>query len=76
MKVVVNPKNNLKNNLTATVQGKNSVLVNQSVRRLSDMADVDLTGLEDGSLLIYSTASEKFEASRLLEKQNINGGHF
>lgn len=65
MKVVVNPKN--------------SVLVNQSgqmIRRLSDLADVDLTGLEDGSLLIYSTTSEKFEASRLLEKQNINGGHF
>lgn len=75
MKVVVNPKNNL----TATVQGKNSVLVNQSgqvIRRLGDLADVDLTGLEDGSLLIYSTTSEKFEASRLLEKQNINGGHF
>lgn len=75
MKVVVNPKNNL----TATVQGKNSVLVNQSgqvIRRLSDLADVNLTGLEDGSLLIYSTTSEKFEALRLLEKQNINGGHF
>ena len=75
MKVVVNPKNNL----TATVQGKNSVIVNQSgqvIRRLSDLADVDLTGLEDGSLLIYNATSKKFEASRLLENQNINGGHF
>jgi len=75
MKVVVNPKNNL----TATVQGKNSVLVNQSgqvIRRLSDLVDVDLSGLEDGSLLIYSAATEKFVASRELEKQNINGGHF
>lgn len=75
MKVVVNPKNNL----TATVQGKNSVLVNQSgqvIRRLSDMADVDLSGLEDGSLLIYNTTTEKFEALTILEKQNINGGHF
>ena len=74
MKVVVNPKNNL----TATVQGKNSVLVNQSgqVRRLADLIDVDLTGLEDGSLLIYNATSEKLEASILLEKQNINGGHF
>jgi hypothetical protein len=74
MKVVVNPKNNL----TATVQGKNSVLVNQSgqVRRIADLIDVDLMGLEDGSLLIYNATSEKFEASILLEKQNINGGHF
>jgi hypothetical protein len=66
MKVVVNPKNNL------------SVLVNQSrqVRRIADLIDVDLMGLEDGSLLIYNATSEKFEASILLEKQNINGGHF
>lgn len=65
MKVVVSPKS--------------TVLVNQSghvVRRLSNLADVDLSGLEDGSLLIYSATSEKFEASRLLENQNINGGHF
>ena len=75
MKIVVNPKNNL----TATVQGKNSVLVNQSgqvIRKLGDLADVDLSGLEDGFLLIYSAASGKFEASRDLEQQNINGGHF
>jgi hypothetical protein len=66
MKVVVNPKNNL------------SVLVNQSrqVRRIADLIDVDLMGLEDGSLLIYNATSEKFEASILLEKQNINGGNF
>jgi hypothetical protein len=43
---------------------------------LSDLADVDLSDLQDGSLLIYSSTSEKFEASILLEKQNINGGHF
>lgn len=75
MKVVVNPKNTL----TARVQGKSSVLVDQSgqvIRRLGDLADVDLSDLQDGSLLIYSAASEKFEASILLEKQNINGGNF
>lgn len=55
-------------------------MVNQSglvaVRKLSDLVDVDISAREDGSLLIYDEAQEKFVASRLLEKQNINGGHF
>lgn len=75
MKVVINPRNNL----SATVQGKTSVIVNQSgqmIRKLSDLADVDLSGLEDGALLIYNATTEKFVASKELEKQNINGGHF
>lgn len=75
MKVVVNPRNNL----SATVQGKTSVIVNQSgqvIRQLSDLTDVDLSGLVDGALLIYNATTEKFVASRELEMQNINGGHF
>lgn len=65
--------------LSVKVKKKPKVFVNQSglvVRRLSDLGDVDVNTKEDGSLLIYDVAQEKFVASRLLDKQEINGGHF
>lgn len=66
--------------LTVTVKPKQTVMVNQSgviaVRKLSDLTDVDVSSRRDGSLLIYDEIEEKFVASTLLEKQNINGGHF
>jgi hypothetical protein len=40
------------------------------------LADVNIDAKEDGSLLIYDEQQEKFVASRLLDKQEINGGHF
>lgn len=55
------------------------ILINQSdttLKNLGDLSDVDLNNLEDGSLLIYSTSTQKFVASRLLEKQEIDGGEF
>jgi peptidyl-tRNA hydrolase len=65
--------------ITVKVKKKPKVFVNQSglvVRRLSDLGDVDLSTKEDGSLLIYDEQQEQFVASRLLDKQEINGGHF
>lgn len=65
--------------ISVKIKKKPKVFVNQSglvVRRLSDLSDVDLGPNEDGSLLIYDEQQEKFVASRLLEKQEINGGHF
>lgn len=68
------------NKLKVMVNPKKTVLVNQSgviaVRKLSDLLDVDVSAKEDGSLLIYDVNQEKFVASRLLDKQEINGGHF
>jgi len=43
---------------------------------LSLLNDVDVTDLENGSLLIYNTGSSKWEANTLLEEQEINGGSF
>lgn len=65
--------------ISVKVKKKPKVFVNQSglvVRRLSDLYDVDLSTKEDGSLLIYNETQEQFVASRLLDKQQINGGHF
>ena len=55
------------------------VLINQSgliIRKLDNLSDVDIAAKEDGSLLIYDEQQEKFVASRLLDKQEIDGGHF
>jgi peptidyl-tRNA hydrolase len=65
--------------ISVKVKKKPKVFVNQSglvVRRLSDLGDVDIAAKEDGSLLIYDETQEQFVASRLLDKQEINGGHF
>lgn len=66
--------------ISVTVKPKQTVLVNQSsliaAKRLSDLLDVDVSNKQDGSLLIYDENEQKFLASTLLEKQNINGGHF
>lgn len=66
--------------ISVTVKPKQTVLVNQSsliaAKRLSDLLDVDVSTKQDGSLLIYDENEQKFLASTLLEKQNINGGHF
>lgn len=66
--------------ISVTVKPKQTVLVNQSglisAKKLSDLTDVDVSTKSDGSLLIYDENEQKFLASTLLEKQNINGGHF
>lgn len=66
--------------INVVVGQQKKVLVNQSsliaARRLSDLLDVDVSGQADGSLLIYDEEQRKYLASTLLEKQNINGGHF
>ena len=66
--------------INVVVGQQKKVLVNQSgliaARRLSDLLDVDVSGQTDGALLIYDEEQKKYLASTLLEKQNINGGHF
>jgi hypothetical protein len=43
---------------------------------LSDITDVDATAKENGSVLVYKTFTSKWTATRLLEDQEMNGGHF
>ena len=68
------------NRISVVVKPKKTVLVNQSgviaVRKLGDLTDVDVSTKEDGSLLIYDETQDKFIASKLLEKQTLNGGNF
>lgn len=58
---------------------RTKVVVNQSnfvIRRFKDLADVDTTGKVTGSILIYNEVTDKFEASTLLNNQEVNGGRF
>ncbi len=43
---------------------------------IENMADVDLTGLTDGALLIYRNNTARWTASTLLDKQSMEGGEF
>lgn len=43
---------------------------------LNDVTDVDTTAKENGSVLVYKTFTSKWTATRLLEDQEMNGGHF
>lgn len=75
MKVKVSDQNNIKVN----VKKKPTIFVNQSgvvTRSLDELADVDISAKKDGSLLIYDENQEKFVASTLLDKQQVNGGFF
>ncbi len=47
-----------------------------SAANLQDLANVDSTVLEDGSVLVYNTTTSKWVSTRILEKQIMNAGHF
>lgn len=43
---------------------------------ISNAQDVSITDLKDGSVLVYSTAVSKWEATNILQKQELEGGQF
>lgn len=46
------------------------------VTRISQADDVNVSNLENGSVLVYSESSEKWVATRLLENQSVESGHY
>lgn len=59
------------------IQAKAVSLTTSSVR-LSDLADIDTTVLEDGAILIYDEATKKFSLKSEIQSANtkIIGGSF
>lgn len=43
---------------------------------IKELKGVDVSNLEDGSVLVYEQSSDAFVATRTLQKQIINGGQF
>lgn len=59
------------------------VVVGRPVRRvtsgaflINNLNDVDNAQLQDGSLLVYKSSTQKWTATIDLEKQNLNGGSY
>lgn len=46
------------------------------VTRISQADDVNVSNLENGSVLVYSQSTEKWVATRLLENQSVESGHY
>tara|TARA_Y100000389_G_scaffold95692_1_gene92365 strand:- start:1314 stop:1574 length:261 start_codon:yes stop_codon:yes gene_type:complete len=70
---------------TGNVTRVKKIIVGKPVRRvtagaftLGTLAGVDLTGVVDGSMLVYNGTASKFEAKVSLDNQNtnVNGGNF
>lgn len=65
--------------IRATIQAQRELKINQTpfvTRKLGDLADVDLSNVEDGSILVFNAQTEKLTATRLLNNQFIEGGQF
>lgn len=66
----------------STTQVK-KVVVGTPVRRVTsgafhvnNIGGIDITGVTNGSVLVYNEATTNFEAKLDLEEQNINGGSY
>lgn len=60
-----------------------SVTIGRPVRRvvqtsasIDGLQGIDTTNKTDGSILVYNSTTEKFEATTELEKQTVNGGSY
>ena len=43
---------------------------------ITNSADIDISGLQDGGMLVYNAATQKWIATNLLEKQIFEAGQF
>jgi hypothetical protein len=46
------------------------------IQNISEASDVDSSNRVDGSLLVYSTQTQKWVATTLLENQSVESGHY
>lgn len=61
------------------VLNSSTVLTNPAfVSSLQDILDVDITtnGKINGSVLVYNAATNKWISTRILDAQDITGGHY
>jgi hypothetical protein len=60
------------------VKSQDNLRIRSSIAatRFKELEDIDLTNLQDGSVLVYSAESAKWESTRLLEKQTIECGQY
>lgn len=65
--------------MRAVLSGQKTILINQSglnITKLSDLTDVNTTGVQDGYIIYYDAASMTYKVSSTLNNQRIDGGVF
>ena len=65
--------------MRAVLSGQKTILINQSglnIQKLSDLVDVNTTGVQDGNILIYNAATQTYVMTSLLNNQVIDCGEF
>jgi len=62
------------NNITVPTVGIQGL--SASDMSLTNMSDVDAASLENGSVLVYKTQTNKWTSTRLLDQQFMEGGEF
>lgn len=62
--------------VTVGEQGPSGPAGQAGIQNISQANDVDVSNLENGSVLVYSGSSEKWIATRLLENQSLESGHY
>lgn len=67
-------------NIKAKVQSANNIqartLAVGQPGKLSELADIDITRLKHGTVLVYSEDSERWVAQNNLDAQDMEGGHY
>ncbi|MAI05477.1 MAG: hypothetical protein CMA07_07175 [Euryarchaeota archaeon] len=58
------------------VVGRPVKRINSTTGNINNLAGVDTTGAEQGSVLVYDETSSSFNATNDLEDQNLNGGQY
>lgn len=66
------------NNVKSKITEQQDLRIRSSVtsRQLNRLDDVDTSNLTDGSVLVYSVESSKWEATTILEKQTVECGQY
>ena len=73
----IKAKINQQNNLKASISGKptiqaQTVNVQAGKIRLGDLSDVYTTGQSDGVMMIFNSASNKYEVTTQIQNENLN----
>ena len=58
------------------VVGKPIRRINPDTGNINTLGGVDTSAKVDGSTLVYNESTGKFEASRTLDNQEVNGGQY
>ena len=74
MAVIVTTKGTTK--VKKVVVGRPVKRIISTTGNINNLAGVDTTGAQQGSVLVYDETSSSFNATNDLEDQNLNGGQY